>query len=100
VSLRRGFVASSGDYERFFVRDGVRYHHILDPRTGRPSSGAHGVTLVSERLEDVDGYGVAIMIGGVAEAKRLVRERPGLAALVAPADGTIWMSSGMRGRLR
>ena len=100
LELARGFVASSGDYERYFVRDGVRYHHILDPRTGRPAHGAHGVTLVAERLEDVDGYGVAIMIEGVAEAERLVRERPGLDALVAGEDGSLWMSPGMRAKIK
>ena len=100
VDVNRGFVASSGDYERSFVREGVRYHHILDPRTGRPARGAHGATLVSERLEDVDGYGVAIMIGGIAEAKRLVREHCGLDALVVGADGDLWLSPGMRTRLK
>lgn len=100
LELGRGFVASSGDYERYFVRDGVRYHHILDPRTGRPARGTHGVTLVSERLEDVDGYGVAIMIEGVPAAERLVREHPGLDALVAGEDGALWMSPGMRARLQ
>ena len=100
LELARGFVASSGDYERYFVRDGVRYHHILDPRTGRPARGARGVTLAAERLEDVDGYGVAIMVRGVAEAERLVRERPGLDALVVGEDGRLWLSPGMRSRLR
>ena len=100
VHVHRGFVASSGDYERSFVRDGVRYHHILDPRTGRPGRAARGVTLVAERLEDVDGYGVAIMIEGVARAERLVREHPGMAALVVGADGNVWLSPGMQARLR
>ncbi len=100
LELARGFVASSGDYERYFVRNGVRYHHILDPRTGRPAHAAHGVTLVSERLEDVDGYGVAIMIEGAPFAERLARERPGLDVLVAGADGSLWLSPGMRARLK
>lgn len=100
VALARGFVASSGDYERYFVRDGVRYSHILDPRTGRPAHGPRGVTLISERLEDVAGYGVAIMVLGVAEAKRLAAERPGLDALVVGEDGQLWMSPGMRERIK
>jgi len=100
IQVHRGFVASSGDYERSFVRDGVRYHHILDPRTGRPARAARGVTLLAERLEDVDGYAVAIMIEGVARAERLVREHPGMDALVVGADGNVWLSPGMRARLR
>lgn len=100
IDLHRGFVASSGDYERSFVRGGVRYHHILDPRTGRPARAAHGATLVAERLEDVDGYGVAIMIEGAALAERLVREHRGLDAMVAGQEGTVWLSPGMRSRLK
>ena len=99
LQLARGFVASSGDYERYFVRDGVRYSHILDPRTGQPARGPRGATLVSERLEDVDGYGVALMVLGVEEAKRLASARRGLDALVVDRDGQLWMSPGMRERL-
>lgn len=100
LPLARGFVVSSGDYERRFERAGVRYSHILDPRTGRPARGPRGVTLASPRLEDVAGYGVAIMVLGVEEAKRLVRERPQLDALVAGREGGLWMSPGMRERLQ
>jgi thiamine biosynthesis lipoprotein len=60
--VARGFVASSGDCERFFVRDGRRYHHVLDPRTGCPAQGPHGVTLVGETLGSVNGPGAAAMV--------------------------------------
>jgi thiamine biosynthesis lipoprotein len=100
LELRRGFVASSGDYERYFERGGRRYHHILDPRTGYPSQGPRGVTLVAERLESVNGLGVAIMVLGMKEGVRLVSATPGLDALIADRDGSIWMTKGMRARLR
>jgi len=61
IELRRGIVASSGDYERYFEKGGRRYHHILDPRTGYPAEGPRGVTLLAERLEAVNGLGVAII---------------------------------------
>lgn len=100
VELRRGFVASSGDYERFFERDGRRYHHILDPRTGYPTGGPRGVTLVAERLEAVNGLGVAVMVLGMKEGARLVEATPGLDALIVGRDGRVWLSKGMRARLR
>jgi thiamine biosynthesis lipoprotein len=100
VELARGFVASSGDYERFFVRAGRRYHHVLDPRTGYPSEGPRGLTLVSERLEAVNGLGVAIMVLGKREGVRLVEATPGLDALIVDRDGSVWLSPGMRERLR
>jgi len=100
VEVSRGFVASSGDYERFFERDGVRYHHILDPRTGRPSRGARGVTLVAERLEDLDGLGVVIMVLGQKEAERLAAATPALDIMVVDGEGRLWLSAGMRRRLK
>jgi len=100
VELRNGFVASSGDYERFFERNGRRYHHILDPRTGYPSTGPRGVTLVGTHLEDVNGLGVAIMVLGRDAGARLVESVPGLDALIVDRDGRLWLSAGMRARLR
>jgi thiamine biosynthesis lipoprotein len=100
IALRRGIVASSGDYERYFERDGKRYHHILDPRTGYPAQGPRGVTLVAERLEALNGLGVAIMVLGRYEGVRLVETTAGLDALIVERDGSLWMTKGMRTRLR
>lgn len=100
VELARGFVASSGDYERFFERGGRRYHHVLDPRTGYPSEGPRGVTLVAERLEAVNGLGVVIMVLGMKEGVRLVQATPGLDALIVDRDGSVWLSPGMQNRLK
>lgn len=97
--LARGIVASSGDYERSFVRGGRRFHHILDPRTGMPAEGPRGVTLVSERLEAIDGLGVAIMVLGEKRGERLVERTPGVDALIVGRDGRVWMTPGMRERL-
>lgn len=99
VEIRRGIVASSGDYERYFVHDGKRYHHVLDPRTGYPSDGPRGVTLVAERLEALDGLGPAIMVLGRQDGARLVERTPGLEALIVDRDGSMWMTPGMRARL-
>jgi thiamine biosynthesis lipoprotein len=96
VMLRRGVVASSGDYERAFERDGRRYHHVLDPRTGYPAQGARGVTLVAENPEAVNGLGPAIMVLGLQAGKKLVGATPGAEALIVGANGELWMSPGLR----
>ncbi|MGW8269756.1 MAG: FAD:protein FMN transferase [Burkholderiales bacterium] len=96
--LARGFVATSGDYERAFVRDGRRYHHILDPRTGTPARGPRGVTLTGERLEDVNGLGVAIMVRGKAAGERWLAEDKRVDGLIVDADGSVWMTPGFRAR--
>lgn len=98
LRIERGFVVSSGDYERAFVRDGRRYHHILDPRTGTPAHGPRGVTLLGKRLEQVDGLGVAIMVRGKAAGERWLAEDKGIDGLIVDADGSVWMTAGFRAR--
>ncbi|MDF6571896.1 FAD:protein FMN transferase, partial [Escherichia coli] len=66
VTLSDGVVASSGDYERYFMHNGQRFHHVLDPETGLPAHGPHGVTLIGRDVDDVNGLGAAIMAAGTA----------------------------------
>ena len=100
IDLREGFVASSGDYERFFERDGRRYHHLIDPRTGYPAQGPRGVTLVGRDLAGVNGVGAAAMVLGARPARELVLGTAGLEALIAARDGDGWMTGGMRRAMR
>lgn len=100
LELHRGFVVSSGDYERYFIRNGKRYHHILDPRTGFPAEGPHGVTLVSTELEAVNGLSVAIMVLGKRAGIELLNSTPMLDGAITDRDGSVWMSPGFRVRLR
>lgn len=98
LSLRNGIVASSGDYERYFEANGRRYHHILDPKTGYPTQGPHGVTLVSDSLERIDGLGAAIMVLGARAGRQLLQATPGLDGLIVDDQLGVWMSPGMRQR--
>lgn len=100
LELSEGFVAASGDYERFFLSHGRRYHHILDPRTGQPTMGLHGVALVSSKLEDINGLGAALMVAGAPMGQRMLAPLQGVDALMALADDRLWLSPGMSGRLR
>ena len=100
IDVRAGFVASSGDYERFFERDGRRYHHVLDPETGYPALGPRGVTLVGRDLASVNGIGAAAMVLGARPARELILGTPGLEALIASRDGNLWMTGGMRRAMR
>lgn len=99
VALNDGFVAASGDYERFVVRDGKRLHHILDPKTGYPTQGPHGVVLISTKLELINGLGASIMVAGAKSGRACVEKTPGLDALIVDADNSLWLSAGMAKRL-
>lgn len=99
VALNEGFVAASGDYERFVVQGGKRLHHILDPKTGYPTQGPHGVALISAQLDAINGLGAAIMVAGAKEGRSRVERIHGLDALIVDADNSLWLSSGMTQRL-
>lgn len=96
VEIKNGCVAASGDYERFFVRDGKRFHHVLDPRTGYPAEGARAVTLVAPSAEAVNGLGPAIMVLGAAAGQKLIAATPGVEGLIVGRGGELWSSRGLR----
>jgi thiamine biosynthesis lipoprotein len=99
VALTQGFVAASGDYERFLMHKGKRLHHILDPKTGYPTTGPHGVTLISTQLEAINGLGAAMMVAGADAGRARLANLPGVDALICQADGSLWFSEGMALRL-
>jgi len=95
VELTQGWVVTSGDYERYFFRDGKRYHHILDPRTGYPTEGPQQVTLVANDIGRVNGYTLAIMVRGTAWGRDLIAQTPRLSGLIVDHAGQLWSSPGM-----
>lgn len=100
LAVTDGYVVTSGDYERYFIKDGRRYHHILDPRTGLPTTGPQQVTLLADQLDTVNGLSAAIMVMGGERGRAMIEATPGLEGLIVGRDGKIWMSPGMRERLK
>lgn len=86
-------VSTSGDYERFFVRDGVRYHHVLDPRTGMPTHGPQSVTVVCTDAMRADALSTAVMVLGRKAGLALIERLDKTEAVVVDQDGTIHMST-------
>ena len=95
-----GVVASSGDYERGFVHQGRRLHHVLDPQTGWPTAGVHGVALLARDVQAVNGWGTALMVQGMAAVPAWSAGHPDVAVLAAGSDGALWQSSGMGAALK
>ena len=91
----QALVASSGDYERFFMYRGERQHHILSPATGRPTRGLHGVSLLAKDAASVNGLGAAMMVLGANASRTLLQSRPGVEALFVDRDQSVWRSPGM-----
>ncbi|MBC7960077.1 MAG: FAD:protein FMN transferase, partial [Vallitaleaceae bacterium] len=97
LHLRDKAIVSSGDYERYFEKDGVRYHHILDPKTGYPSqSGLMGTTIIAERSIDADGLSTSTFVLGLEEGMKLVESLPGVEAIFITTDKKIYTTSGLK----
>ncbi len=92
-------VSTSGDYERFFLLGGVRYHHILDPRTGRPARGLRSATIVSADATLADALSTAVMVLGREAGMRLVETTPGVEAVLVDEAGRVHVSRGLLSRL-
>ena len=87
VELKDKAIATSGDYRNYFIADGVRYSHILDPRTGRPSmQGPHSVTVVAGSCTYADGLATAVFVLGREEGLRLLEKLPDAEALIVSGD--------------
>lgn len=89
-------VMTSGDYERFFVHEGKRYHHILDPRTGLPATGCMSATIVAQNAANADALATAMCVLGPEKGLALVEELPNVEALLVGLDGKVHVSSGLR----
>jgi thiamine biosynthesis lipoprotein len=99
LDLSDATFSTSGDYERFFEKDGVRYHHILDPRTGQPARGVRSVTVVTATATAAEGLSKGIFILGPERGLALVERLPDADAVIVTADNQVLVSSGLRGRL-
>lgn len=98
VEADSGAVVSSGDYERFREVDGVRYHHIIDLRTGRPARKCQAVTIIAPSAERADALATAVFVLGPEEGLELIRQEPGADALVVDHAGRIWTTEGFTRR--
>lgn len=94
LQLGGGAVVTSGDYEQFFERDGVIYHHILDPRTGYPARESVAVTVVAPNATDADALATGLFVLGPEAGLRLVESLPEVEALFFGPDLAVTRSSG------
>jgi FAD:protein FMN transferase len=100
IDLEDEAISTAGDYERFFEREGVRYHHILNPRTLQPARGCQSVTIIAREGIWADGLDTGIFVMGAELGMQLVEVLPEVEAIIVDHEGSVHVSSGLRGRIR
>ncbi|WP_371373982.1 FAD:protein FMN transferase [Sporomusa aerivorans] len=90
---------TSGDYQRFFIKDGVRYSHILDPRTGYQPREIASITIVAKSENYVDILSTAMFVLGVEKGQELLKKYPGTEAIFITSDGRKVITPGLSGKI-
>jgi len=97
LKLKDQVAVTSGDYQRYFEVDGKRYHHILDPRTGKPASNMMSVTVVADNSALADILSTSFFVMGVEQSLAYIAEHPGVEAVFVTQDKRIIYSPGLEG---
>jgi FAD:protein FMN transferase len=96
IPLADAAVSTSGDYERFFDENGVRYHHIIDPRTGHSASKVRSATIIGPTATQTDGMSKTAFVLGPEQAMEIINRMPQYDAVFVTPDGHMLYSNGLR----
>ncbi|MDZ7644187.1 MAG: FAD:protein FMN transferase [Woeseiaceae bacterium] len=96
VPLADEAVSTSGDYERYFVEDGIRYHHIIEPSTGEPASDVRSTTIIGPDAVMTDALSTSVFVMGVDSGLRLLSTLPDYEGVVIDAAGRLYYSDGLQ----
>ena len=96
LSVKDKSIVTSGNYERYFMKDGKRFHHILNPNTGYPSeSKIISATIISDDSIDGDGLSTGVYILGVNKALNIIEKLQGIEAILVTDEKKVYMTSGV-----
>jgi thiamine biosynthesis lipoprotein len=99
LDLTDSTFSTSGDYERSFMSNGRRYHHILDPDLGEPARLSRSVTIVSRRAVLADGLSTGVFVLGPAKGMALIERLPDVEGVIVSETNEVLISSGLRNRI-
>jgi thiamine biosynthesis lipoprotein len=100
IDLTDSTLSTSGDYERSFVENGRRYHHIIDPATGEPARGCRSVTILSRSAVLADGLSTGVFLLGPEAGMALLKRVPEVDAVVVTSTNEVLTTPGLTGRLQ
>ncbi len=96
IPLEDEAISTSGDYERFFDEEGVRWHHIIQPETGKPAEGVHSATVIGPDAVTTDALSTSVFLLGVDKGLTLIAGQPAYEAIVIDAAGRVYFSDGLQ----
>ena len=88
-------ISTSGDYERYFIEDGHRYHHILNPASGTPVTGIRSVTVIGPEATMTDGLSTSVFVLGRQRGLELIESLPDYETVIIESGGRLVYSSGL-----
>jgi len=92
LKVRDAAISTSGDYEKFFLKEGERYHHILNPSTGMPAQECQSVTIMAPTSMDADGLATAVFVLGPQKGFPLIEKLPNVHAIIVNRRGSVLVS--------
>ena len=95
IPLENSAISTSGDYERYFVEDGVRYHHILDPKTGTSTHEILSSSIIGQSATDTDALSTSVFILGVEKGMQLIDSIADTEAVLIDNHGDMHYSAGL-----
>lgn len=94
-------VVTSGNYERYFMADDKRYHHIIDPKTGYPAeNGIISATIITNSSTDADGLSTSIYVLGVEKGMQLIESLENVECIIITEDKKVYTSTGLTERFQ
>lgn len=87
LSLTETGAATTGDYQRYFIKDDIRYHHVLDPKTGYPAKGKQSVTVIGPETVFCDALSTAIFVSETPE--KIMQKYSEYSAVIVDSDGQL-----------
>lgn len=98
IELKDMAISTSGDYERFFILDGQRYHHLLNPKTGYPALGCRSVSVITSEAVFTDAFSTGAFVLGPEKGLKLL-ERLEFEGVIVDNQGKIYVTAGLRGKI-
>lgn len=95
LALDNEAVSTSGDYERFFIEDGVRYHHILNPSTGKSAGDVRSVTVIGPDATMTDGLSTSVFVLGPTAGLALIESLEGYETVIVDKEHRVVFSTGL-----